>query len=1587
MCIELILKRAREARELSEAARARTSERLLSGRVMLEQISENIARVRSAVEQGIQSLSQAKQARIIAARGRFVRAYKEVKEVIAQRKGRREVSLRNIARRKAQSYIYFNRPSDFGEYNIPDDDSAGIFRPPVNAKPGYGERLDAAIRELSKKIGIRRPKRLDILKNLKSRLTRLVRRKLRIRTHLQLAMDGLYYDDGFSAQDYINQTPNFLKRAQLFASIYNDQVPSGAKIAIGLRDSLLDTTAAGRYRIRLLGTALTSDNELIMLGDDYSEGIVRNLITGTIFTQLALLKYIRDLTINKQKDAIAELQDLLRGFENFEDLGGSNTWSLFNYYEIDAIYFFESEKPAFGRYQKSGGFFNKINLSKLPLKKYQIYNKEEWEVIEELPEHCLLATFRELKVPEAQIEKIKQFLPRDGQGNTDETLEINRNQFALICKELKASIVVHMFDGKHKSQAYEHCPNYEDKLHICLYNNHFFQFEPHSGYTSWYVDNMYNYNDTYKSAWVNCKKQWYNFPTIEYELDCNGQPVKDLQGKLKVLGFKHILTSLQLIDKLWTSNYFEYDPIISKVAAVKFEKSLIADKLQTYDLSNIHVDQQPFDHETYQKVKGHNEDASEASQSDDNKPLIYYIDTETENGQEHYTGEFKASAELEIKEQSVVEQSVIEGIKERSKHKAIIGGIIGRHNDDYQKFNFKRSNLVKRRVATLTKVHGVWREVWNITEEYEELTDGVTYGILEYIKKDCYDRGTKTMVTKYNKKTGMNQNSVKNIPKKAAVYAHNMKFDLHVLIKEMRSAIKCKPFDICRISSNIYSFKVWYRGVNIEFRDSFKLFGRALSEFQESFVLDAKWAKKDYQAYKLFRRSNYDKLNDMLLTEFFNYVDTPRLNYTNRTYIKWSDKHTCWTAFMADIIKNGEEHYGLKCPDKNDTNTWSFNPTLYYEYYLKHDVLLLKVGLEAFNAEAIQIFGVSIYNSLTISSLADKVVKLDGCYDGIYEICGETRKAAGQTLHGGMVQFLLNIQGVMLDEEMEPEGYIALDFNSLYPSAIVRLCTELGGLPTGPAIKFKGSKEFHDMFDAKAYNCFIVKIRITKVNKKQATPFIRHENGETLDYRNEPPDQPIWVNCITLEDWIKYQEIEYEFLEGMYWNSGVNGKIGELVSKFYDLRRATKEAQPGKAEVIKLFLNSIYGKTIMKYKYTKTKIVENDWYPFKNVVDELPDEKGILRKVVRNTIKNGNINRMNYNNFYTIKQTSTINEDFTLVEESCLDTAFTMPHIGSLILAMSKRILYEVLNLCNDLNIPVNYIDTDSIRVPKRCVNDLVMSYQKRYRVPIPIALANEADFNPELYCKDLDEDGNEVVSDTVGKKIIGGALGQFKLDLELKYKEQLVEDVNNSKWIKHKCTNVVIFRCIYVAKKMYLDIIRGIDHTGAYMYAYYKKAKGVTEVGLDYTCLTNYNHVYLKRDVHMDMLISSLKIKPVVQREQVVVVLGKDLVRMRKNLELSNYRQLSSSSEATDEQNLKKSKELMELILGDQGYLLAIHDEDLLVPGYNGDLMKLYQDICVDGVETNLVVPGGKPGFHYKFGQSVMSKNSLPKKLKVSLR
>jgi hypothetical protein len=597
-----------------------------------------------------------------------------------------------------------------------------------------------------------------------------------------------------------------------------------------------------------------------------------------------------------------------------------------------------------------------------------------------------------------------------------------------------------------------------------------------------------------------------------------------------------------------------------------------------------------------------------------------------------------------------------------------------------------------------------------------------------------------------------NRCKLKKVP---IIYFHNMKYDYMGLIKKYM-IIKSE----CVKDNAVYSVNGFLNKFEYEMRDTYKLINIKLSEFPSTFGLSIN--KKEAIAYKYYTNDNI-KQN----------------KHSVKQYIE-SFEHDKDKELFKQIIEE----------DKNlfEYDGEFFNATKYYEHYLNYDCLVLKQGIEKYVSIINTITSkgnktpLNTYSSLTISSLTNTYMGLNGAFEDVYTLSGNLREYVSKAVYGGRVNVCNEYKKVVINEVIND-----YDCTSLYPSAINRMCLEIG-VPTGSA------KRITDFNINEKY--FIGRFKITAINKKQQNPFIAIKTKNGLNYINDlVNNEPVIVSIdkITLEDYINFHHIEYEFIDGIYWDGEFNKQMGELISELFSSRIEYKKLMKKLNDtdddykkydvlqtLVKLMLNSAYGKCII----TKSDV-----------------KRSFIYNTVEGKEENENINNYICNNFNTIKEFSKINNKQTQILSSIIDVSDNLGHIGVMILSYSKRIMNEVMGLASDNKIDIYYQDTDSMHLKNDDIAKLESLFFNKYN-----------------------------------RQIRGDSMGQFHSDFK----------------IEGAKSEVVSVKSIFLGKKSYIDVLQAKDKNGETITGYHLRMKGISTHALQYASDTHFNGEYFKLYEHL---------------------------------------------------------------------------------------------------------------------------------------
>ena len=516
------------------------------------------------------------------------------------------------------------------------------------------------------------------------------------------------------------------------------------------------------------------------------------------------------------------------------------------------------------------------------------------------------------------------------------------------------------------------------------------------------------------------------------------------------------------------------------------------------------------------------------------------------------------------------------------------------------------------------------------------------------------------------------------------IYFHNLSYDINFIMKHIEIVLGTPIIK----SGRTLQIDCKYKGKNLRFKDSLAIISKRLEMFPEMFGLEG--IKKEVFPYTFY--------------------DSEHVKY-----IFGDIEEACEHLKNDEDRKQFRENIKqLQCED--DEGAGLFDMEKYSTFYCMQDVRILRDGFERFRKDLLQEFDIDAYYFVSISSIANRLFEKEVYWKNknLYDLAGTPREFISRAVLGGRVMMSENTKQEN-NWRLDDEGYLLederpiCDFDavSLYPSAIARLYT-VEGIPKVIPTDTHGKPSIHWLLNhlmdddeevpdgiIHKISAFVVEIEIKKVNKPRKFPLIVYNEDFQVTNLQEKIERScnrpcrMYVDHITLMDLIKYQEIDFELIRGYYWDGKRDFSIRDCIKNLFNLRLKYKAEGNPVQEIIKLIMNSVYGKTILKP--IDHKIV------FKQ---EGKEAENFLKKNY-NTIDS--IEHIYGSNLVKFKKLKPINDHFNF----CL--------FGVNILSMSKRIMNEVMCLAEDNDIRIFYQDTDSMHLYERDVKRLGELFQNEY--------------------------------------------------------------------------------------------------------------------------------------------------------------------------------------------------------------------------------------------------------------------------------
>lgn len=528
-----------------------------------------------------------------------------------------------------------------------------------------------------------------------------------------------------------------------------------------------------------------------------------------------------------------------------------------------------------------------------------------------------------------------------------------------------------------------------------------------------------------------------------------------------------------------------------------------------------------------------------------------------------------------------------------------------------------------------------------------------------------------------------------------------------------------------------------YQNYNLVFKDNCAFLPFKLSELPNMFNL--KSGDKGAYPYNAINESNFDK----------------KIKYSE---LKPHLKETEYTIFEDNCIKN------KFCNDNIITDESIIDIKAYTEYYCNQDVNILKEAYLAFREQIKEITTLDIITLISLPQLADEFLKLQGVYNGVFSISGIANDFIRKCTVGGRTMTRRN-------EKWHIKNRILNDFDavSLYPSAMYRLQGYLKGLP-----KVISEDEINN-FHHNNFDGYYVEIKIKSVGIKRDFPLLSVKDKTGIrDFTNDIIDKLFYVDKTALQDLIKHQKIKYEIIRGYKFTDGFNTQIKETIKFLFEERLRQKNLKNPIQNAYKLIMNASYGKLIQKAIKKQKVFYEGD-----------------AKKSLNYAVRNHNL----------INSYVKINDNLTAFDmKKSIIQHFSVPHVASQVLSMSKRIMNEVICLAEDNKLNIYYQDTDSMHIEDKDIQKLNYLYQETY-----------------------------------GRELIGKNMGQFHSDFD---------------------NDAVAIESIFLGKKAYIDKLQ-YEKDGKIEYGFHIRMKGmpskiIMEFNDDY--LQTYQSLFENEKIEFNM-------------------------------------------------------------------------------------------------------------------------------------
>lgn len=589
--------------------------------------------------------------------------------------------------------------------------------------------------------------------------------------------------------------------------------------------------------------------------------------------------------------------------------------------------------------------------------------------------------------------------------------------------------------------------------------------------------------------------------------------------------------------------------------------------------------------------------------------------------------------------------------------------------------------------------------------------------------------------------------------------AHNISYDLKFIFKYLS-----QPSFVKRGSMVMFGdAKYWNNNKPqiLKFQDSYALISSKLNAFGSMFGFSQ---EKEFIPYNLYKSS----------TEELIHIDEAILKISCKIQVEQNNIGKSITNEMVENFYNKFITNAKKWNCINNKN--QLNIYKYSEVYCEIDCEILEKGYNTFRDQIKEAFDMKLDNYVSAAAFSNDVLILKGAYEGVYMLNGVVREFIQLCMVGGRTMCANNNKDMVEGERLSD-----FDAVSLYPSAMERLGGYLLGKP-----KILSTCNYDII---KNYDGYFVEVEIMKVNKNLSFPLLSYidENG-VRNFTNQMEGRTVYLDKVSLEDAIKFQEIQFRIIKGYYYDEGRNYKLQDIIKHLFHERLRLKKEKNPLQNIYKLIMNSAYGKTLLK-----------------------PIDENITYIKGQDKMKAYLINNYTFHKETTLMSEEDIQDNLKVYQVKTIKPIhnhFNNAACGVEVLSMSKRIMNEVMCLAEEEKLKIYYQDTDSMHINEDNITKLSNSYRKIYNREL--IGKGMGQFHTDFSSKILDEESIYARrSIFLGKKCYIDELSDKdgKIDYHIRMKGISEDSVKYHSYLDFNNDPYALFEYLYNGNKYTFDL------------------------------------------------------------------------------------------------------------------------------------------------------------------------------------